>query len=467
VPKDPPAGRLDRLGRAWIGLTFLLASVFRITLVFLFPTIHGGDAAARIAHADTLVLGYQLPLPQAFVVLGKGLADDPLLVRLIFSIWGGILASGFTALVALGLGSRAALFAGLLLSFDPLTTHYSVVPYQEPVAYGLLAWAFVAASLNRPGLGGLLLAAACLSRYEAWMFVPVFAIAFRSWKGTLIALAPIAGWVLWWRGLAPGGLYVLDLDPSAGRFSRIVYLGSKLIEYETIVPLVLAAAGLLIALRTSNRWVLSLAAAFVVPIAVTVGLGHEFPPGSGLMSERLIHLPVLLLLSLSAFVLDRMNSVSQAGSALALALALLLTGRNVRFEGLLLGAAAQDPDLALARETARAVETQRSNGECISVSAPAVDRGLLLGYVSKVAASGGDVARARERAEALAGTSPDRDRIAAHLKAPAGTIRSEDGCPLLVEVDDVRFDPARAVEGSQAAVITVGPRRARVLRTRP
>ena len=448
-------------------MTFVIAAVFRIVLVLLFPTIHGGDAAARIAHADTLVLGYQLPLPQAFVALGKAAFDDPLAVRLIFAIWGGILASGMTALVALGLGSRAAFFAGLLLSFDPLTAHYSVVPYQEPVAYGLVAWTFVAAALGWPRLAGFLLAAACLSRYEAWIFVPVFALTTRPAAGTFIALAPIAAWLAWWRGLAPGGLYVLDLDPSAPRSSRLVYLGSKLVDYETAIPLFLAAAGLWIAVRIANRRVLAFTAALAIPIALSVALGHEFPPGSGLMSERLIHLPVLLILPLSVFTLDRMSAVSRRGFALALVVSLLLAGRGVRFETTLLGAAARDPDLALARETARALDARRSADECVSVSAPAVDPARLLGFVNKVAAGGGDVALARRRAEALAGTSPDRDRIAAHLKAKSGTILSAAGCPLIVEVDGVTFTPNPPAGTLVIAEITAGPRRARILRTPP
>jgi hypothetical protein len=127
----------------------------------------------------------------------------------------------------------------------------------------------------------------------------------------------------------------------------------------------------------------------------------------------------------------------------------------------LLQAAARDPDLAIARETARAIESNRASNDCVSVSAPAVDSALLDAYVAKVGASFGDVASARARAAGLSGTSPDRDRIAAHLKAPAGTVRDTPGCPLLVIVDDAGPPPPAAV---LLADVSAGRRRARLLR---
>ncbi|HQZ16797.1 MAG TPA: hypothetical protein PLD86_07985, partial [Vicinamibacteria bacterium] len=105
APRKPSAQE----SRIWIGLSLVLAAAVRIAFAAAFPTIHGGDAAARLAHADTLVLGYQLPLPQVFVALGKAASDDPMGVRVIFCLWGATLAAGMTALLALA-SPRAALF---------------------------------------------------------------------------------------------------------------------------------------------------------------------------------------------------------------------------------------------------------------------------------------------------------------------------------------------------------------------
>jgi hypothetical protein len=72
------------------------------------------------------------------------------------------------------------------------------------------------------------------------------------------------------------------------------------------------------------------------------------------------------------------------------------------------------------------------------------------------------VEKARERAAGLSDTSPDRDRIAAHLKAPTGTVRRAPGCPLLVVIDDAA-DPSRG--DILIAEFSAGRRRGRVFRT--
>ncbi len=461
--------RSEQAGRAWTGLAFLLAIASRAAFVLSFPTIHGGDAAARLANAGTLILGYQLPLPQALVVFGKTVHDDPLLVRLIFCAFGGLLAAGVTALLGLAVSSRAALFGSLLLSFDPLLTHYSIVPYQETVAYAFLAWAFYFAASDRSGIGALLMAASCLSRYEAWLFLPAFLWVSRSGWAVFMASLPVFGWTLWWQGLAPSGLYVLDLDFQASRMSRIAFLGRKFLEYETEFVLFLALVAIAWSLARPGRIVLNFTAVMGLAMSVVVVFGHEYPPGSGLMSERLIHLPVLLALPLVATALDRISERSRLAFSVCFAALLLLVGRNVRFETALLKVAANDPDLALAREVARAIEANRNSGECITVLAPEVDKALLDAYVLKVGAAFGDVVRARERASALTTSAPDRDRIAAHLRARVGAIRSQAGCPLLVLVDDAGTEETRRGAESMARVaeISAGPRRARILRIRP
>lgn len=448
-------------GRVRITVTFVAAAAARIALAVAFPTIHGGDAAARLAHADTVVLGYQLPLAQIFVALGKALSDDPMMVRLIFCLWGAALVAGLTALLAHAFGPGAALFGGLLLTFDPLLIHYSIVPYQEPLAYALVTWAFVFARLRRDPLGAFAMGAACLCRYEAWLFLPSFVAVSSTRRIAALAGLPVLGWVAWWQGLAPSGLYVLDLEAQSSRGSRVVYLAGKFLEYET--GLVVAAAGgaLVLASMDRNRTILKSSGVLAVVIAVMVAFGHEYPPGSGLMSERLIHLPVLLVLPLAAIAFSRFAARSRPAFALCLAAVLAVAGRNVRFEVALLQAAAREPDLALARQVALTLESHRATAECVTVAAPSVDPALLRAYVSKVDASFGDVSRARARASRLADSAPDRDRIAAHLKARTGTVRAAPGCPLLVIVDDSQPSPASA---ALVASLSAGPRRARVLR---
>lgn len=446
----------------WV--VFTTALVLRAGLAWGFPTIHGGDAAGRLAQADSLLLGYQLPVPQLFVVAAKAWRDDPLLVRLIFSGWGALLAAGGAALVHRVAGTRGALLGGVLLAFDPLLIHYSVVPYQEPVAYALLAWAFGLAP-SRPQAAAALMALACLSRFEAWIFLPAFFAVVRSAPIGLMASLPVLGWVAWWRGLAPPGFYVLDLDPGADRLPRMAYLGGKLIEYEGSLVVLLALGSWLAAFRRPNPEILKASGVIAFVILVIVGLGHEYPAGSGLMSERMIHLPVILVLLLAATGLGSLASRSSRWFALCLLATLLLGARNLRFEIRLLQAAAADPDLALAREVARAVEQTRGAGECVTVRAAPVDPALLGVYVRKVESAGGDFDRARALARTLASASPDLDRVAAHLAAPPRTVRGEPGCPLLVVMDRLE-ERGDLPPHPPLRIIQAGPRQASLYRIR-
>ena len=468
-----PTPRLSEADSVRIGVhaaaAFTLAAVTRVALILSFPTIHGGDSSARLAHATTLVLGYQLPVPQAFVAAGKAINDDPLLVRFIFCLWGGVLAAGVAALIAKVWGGRAAGIAAVLLACDPLLIHYSIVPYQEAVAYGLLAWAFYFAPGPHSRIAGCLMAGACLSRYEAWLFLPGFFLATRRKRGpTALALLPVVAWGLWWGGVAPPGMYVLDLDLQANRISRVTFLARKWLEYETEWVALLAGAGCLAGLRDRAPWLLKGVAQFMFAMVVIVSFGHEYPPGSGLMSERLIHLPVLAAITAVSGFLGWIASRSRALAGVALTVTLLIGARGLRFEALLLKEAENQPELALARDVARALDARRSPGECVSVLAPRVDPAPLEAYVAKVRAGSGDVRKARELATSLAGTSPDRDRIAAHLKAPVGTVRDYAGCPVLVVIDAAAPDsaPSGPKRGRLLDEVRAGSRIALIYRTR-
>jgi hypothetical protein len=461
-----PETRRERAPGGAVLLALALGASIRGGFALAFPTIHGGDAAARLAHAGQLILGYQLPVPQAFVMLGKALSDDPVLVRLLFCLWGGVAAAGFTALLSLCVSPRALVFAALLLSSDPLLIHYSIVPYQEPLAYGLSAWAFYLGAVKRPIAGACLLALACLSRYEAWLFLPLFVWLTRSAPATAVAAAPVAGWILYCGGLAPSGLYVLDIDLAAPRVPRFIYLFRKLLEYETWVLPVGAALSLVALAYRREAPILRAACSVATAVVIVVVLGHEYPVGSGLMSERLIHLPVLLVLSLVSIGLARFSSISRTAFVVGLAVASLFAGRNLRFETALLRAASIDPDLALARDIAIAVANERAAEECVRVEAPAVDKALLDAYVAKVGASFGDVGRAQQRAAELAATSPDRDRIAAHLRAPVGTVSPRLDCPLVVTIDGPSPPGDKKSDGNSKVIanIIAGPRAARIVR---
>lgn len=458
---SPPSSGL--IGeRPWPTLTstFIAGALLRGAFALAFPTIHGGDAAARLAHPDTLILGYQLPLPQIFVALARHASDSPVPARIVFCLWGGFLAAALAGFAAVHFGARTAAFVGALAVTDPFLIHYSIVPYQEPVAYSLVALAFILVFQERIGAASLALAAATLARYEAWLFLPAFLWVNRGRARAWAAALPPLVWLAVWQGLAPSGLYVLDIDPAAPRGPRLVFLAKKFAEYEPVL-LWLAVLGAIAAFRFRSRALARVLAVVGLAFAVIVGFGHEFPPGSGQMSERLLHLPLLGALLLAGHLLARVSEGGRALRVAVLAVIALLTVRNVRFEVSLLQAAAREPDLALARDVARAIESHRVAGECVTVAAPVVTTRDLQAFIAKVGASYGDVAAAARRAAELSGSSPDRDRIAANLTAPPGTVSALPGCPWRVNVDGADGSSA---PGEIVARVAAGPRRAELIR---
>ena len=120
--------------------------------------------------------------------------------------------------------------------------------------------------------------------------------------------------------------------------------------------------------------------------------------------------------------------------------------------------AASDPSLRLAvaggalRGGRAAAEGRPGGGRAAGGRARRCDA-----YVRKVAASGGDVARARAIAAGFAAHSPDLDRVAAHLpRPPSSVIRAGSGpADLLAVFDDASPRPPC---GTPRARFAAGPR---------
>ncbi|HET9314297.1 MAG TPA: hypothetical protein VFQ51_01865, partial [Vicinamibacteria bacterium] len=348
-----------------------------------------------------------------------------------------------------------------LLALHPLLVYYSLVPYQEgPMLLGLLlgAHALLARRENRASLW---LGLACLCRYEAWIAAALAAAARR--RGWLVAAlrygwAP-AAWVLIWRGLSPSGSYVLDLDPTAGRLARLSFLFAKLREYSGDALLLLALVGLvLVAWRRDRRWAWGGAylASFTL---VVVAAGHEFPPGSGLVSERLAHVPAVALCALAGAALGASGGdLSRWRWVIAAAAVALIGVPAVRRAQAQVLEANRDPSLQLAVAVARRAGLELRAGDALAVAAPPVPAAALDDYVRKIQRVGGDPARARALALALAGRSPDATRIAAQLARPPATV-VEAGTPAaLVAVYDDAPEAARWRTGTALARYAAGPR---------
>ena len=170
-------------------LIFVVAFLFRLALLILFPVPCGNDAAGRLYFRDTLWIGHWLPLTQALVYVGFAATQSVVFVRLVFIIITSLSAVAFTFYLQLFATHRAALIGGLLFAANPLLVFLSLMPYQEVMFIGLLlgglaffhkadvegehSWNYL--------VGSFLYGLACLTRYEAWLILPALFIA-NVWR---------------------------------------------------------------------------------------------------------------------------------------------------------------------------------------------------------------------------------------------------------------------------------------------
>jgi hypothetical protein len=472
--EESPAGRTDesRARHRWESAGLLVLGLLpRIALIVAYPAVHGGDSIARLARSNELVLAYQLPLPQLLVYACRALAPDPVWTRLAFALVGAAVAPVLASVLRPSTSLTGARCAGVLAALHPLLLYYSLVPYQEGAMLLLLLLGARALQRDDERAASLFFGLACLCRYEAWIAV-FLAIAGRRrhWVRALCLFgwAPLL-WVLMWRGLSPAGTYVLDLDPAAGRLHRLPILLLKLREYSGDTLLVLAAVGAIAVARRPTRawaWGAAFTALFLAVVAVA---GHEFPPGSGRVSERLAHVPALALCALAGVGLGafRPPRAARLATAVALAVALAVGASWVHRARQLVAEANRDPSLRLAVRIARFADEALPAGRRLVVFAPPVPEDAVLDYVEKVRAAGGDARRAREIAAGLASHAPDADRIAAHLARPPGTV--VEGAPRpgdwMVVYDDAPAPSASAL--TTLARETAGSRAATVYRSGP
>ena len=460
------------MARRWLLLLFGAALLVRLPLIAAYPAVYGGDSVARLARSDELVLAYQLPLPQLLVFLARAASPDPILARTLFAVVGALVPVALARAMKPSLGLSSALAAGALAALHPLPLYYSLVPYQESLMLVLLLFGAVALQEQREVSAGLLLGLACLCRYEAWIAAGLVIVARRRrpLRAALVFGAAPLLWLVLWRGLSPGGTYVLDLDPEAARFSRLMFLATKLREYSGWWALGLAWLGAAVAVGRRSS-VLGWGALFVAAMmAAVVGAGHEFPPGSGQVSERLLHIPALAACALAGLALGQAAKWAKGSrralvAAAALGVALVLGQSWVRLARAQIIEANRDPSLVLAMQVAQLAGAQLGDGERLAVLAPPVPEEAVEDYVDKVGHSGGDVARAREIARQLARHSPDSDRVAANLARPPHTVVEVAAGAALVAVFDDGPAPAPGALGARVARFEAGARGVTVYRS--
>jgi len=462
------AGGIER----WDLLLLLaLGLATRFAMILRYPAVHGSDSVLRLARSDQILIGYWLPLPQVVVYLARALDPDPFWTRAAFALGGALAPVALAAVVARTAGAASGRAAGVLLSMHPFVAYYSTVPYQEAVMLPLLLAAGQALLAGRERLAGLGLGLACLCRYEAWLAAALAAAS--RWRTPLRALL-FFGWapLLWcaaWGGFAPPGTYVLDLDLAAGHARRLAFLLAKLREYAGDTWLLLAVLGAVAALRRRPRgWGWS--AAFLAGVLAALALvGHEYPPGSGLISERMAHLPAVALCALAGLGIGAAWDARE-GRRGALPARLALCGLTawlcvgwLHRSWTLLADANRDPSLRLALAVAQLADERLTKGGRLAVAAPRLPDSAAAAYLGKVESAGGDVERASAVAREI--HVPDAYRVRAHIaRSPHAVVLAGEEPVEMIAVFDDAPDADRWREGRLVARFAFGDRGVSVYR---
>src|SRR5262249_25062445 len=102
----------------------------------------------------------------------------------------------------------------------------------------------------------------CLARFEAWIAAPVLLFAYLTKRGVTLATvvrgsllfgSVSAVWLIFGRGLAPEGSYVVDTSFTLERFVRWIYLGYITVRFTPVLVILLAGAGLWFLWRTKLK----------------------------------------------------------------------------------------------------------------------------------------------------------------------------------------------------------------------
>ncbi|HEX9636127.1 MAG TPA: hypothetical protein VGB99_01235, partial [Acidobacteriota bacterium] len=214
----------------------------RLALIQLYPSLPIGDALARLFYSDSILLAYQLPLPQLLVAAGRAIGLELIGQRLVSSLIGSLAGWSVYRLFRLLTEPGVALAGAVLFAFNPMLLFYSTLPYQEPIMIVGLALGLRAHLLERRVESIAWVSLACLARFEAWIAALLLCAAAlpaavraarppvqssRRWLRSAAACAYLAVPLVWLAlrgGLAPPGSYVLDPGFDLARLQRIPYL---------------------------------------------------------------------------------------------------------------------------------------------------------------------------------------------------------------------------------------------------
>ena len=351
---------------AWV---FAAGLALRLALIIRFPLIFGGDPMVRLIHRDSILISHQLPLLQLVVFGIAHLTHDYVVTMCAMAIIGAAVGAGFYLLALDLMDENAAFWGGLLMATNPFVVGYSIVPFQESLMLATLLFAFHFYYADQPVASSLCLALACFTRFEAWAAAAVLAYAYGRKRGfvnglLLFGWAP-AVWLIYQRGLAPAGSFVVESHITAARLMRWVYLGYITLKFTPVIVVALGLVGAWLLWRDKwwgKVWPLVVFVALFT-IALLFSAHGDWPDPERRIASREAHLWIAAVVVLAAVAL---NSITRYRVIIALAGVMFGIWGSYRF----VANEAADPRLQLSYRLAKFLDHALEPGQRALILSP-------------------------------------------------------------------------------------------------
>ncbi len=161
-------------------LVFTLALDYWI--IQQFPVVYWNDAFIRLAMRDELLVGRWLPLLQLAILVTSIASRSLAIVRIALSLFAVMAVWAMHRFAGRLFDPVTGLVAASLLASQTMFIALSTVPYQEVLFIALILLAFSKPDVRQPKKAPwqavIPIGLACVTRYEAWLFVPVFLMRF-------------------------------------------------------------------------------------------------------------------------------------------------------------------------------------------------------------------------------------------------------------------------------------------------
>ncbi len=399
---------------AWI---FGVGLLLRLALIAKFPLIFGGDPMVRMIHRDTILISHQLPALQLIVFGISHLTHDYVVTMCVMALIGAAVGPAFYLLARDLVDEKATFWAAMLAATNPFLAGYSIVPFQESLMLVAILLAFHFYYQDRPIWSSVCLALACFTRFEAWAAAPVLAFAYGRKKGFAKALALYgwapALWLIYQRGLAPAGSYVIEAHLSFARLMRWVYLGYITVKFTPLIVIALGVGGAWLFWR--DRWrqrtwpLVTFLALFTV--ALLFSAHGDWPDPERRIASREAHLWIAALLILAAIALQRFTRYR-----VAIAIAGILFGSWGAYR--LVATEAADPRLQLSYRLAKFFDHSLDPGQRALILSPPWPPHTFEFYLQRARETGGEAGYAaaiRNLADADM-SPPDYQRTLIHSR---------------------------------------------------